>query len=280
MTDNYAVFGHPISHSKSPRIHHLFAEQTDQSLRYVAQDVPAETFARQVDSFFQNGGKGLNCTVPLKELAWQYADCLSERARLSKAVNTLARQADGRILGENTDGIGLVNDLVVNHDIKLLDSRILILGAGGATRGILAPLLEKQPRQVVITNRTVSKADTIATEFAESGKVSSCDYASLALLQFDLIINATSASLTDQLPPLPSALLAADGCCYDLAYANDPTAFVRWGISQQARKSLDGLGMLVEQAAEAFKLWRGVRPETAPIISLLNNERHNSNTFI
>ncbi|MDD2737908.1 MAG: shikimate dehydrogenase [Methylomonas lenta] len=274
MIDSYAVFGHPINHSKSPRIHRLFAEQTRQDLTYTAQDVPSENFKTSADSFFSHGGNGLNCTVPLKELAWSYADHLSDRAQLSKAVNTLARQPDGRILGDNTDGIGLVNDLTLNHAITLSNQRILILGAGGAARGILAPILAQQPSQIVIANRTLSKADTLATEFAQLGNLRSSDFANLAQMQFDLIINATSASLSNQLPPLPANLLSADACCYDLAYANEPTAFVRWGISQHARFSLDGLGMLIEQAAAAFKLWRGIQPATSPVIALLNSERH------
>lgn len=276
MIDTYAVFGHPINHSKSPRIHRLFAEQTNQALCYSAQDVPAEAFTTSVDSFFTDGGKGLNCTVPLKELAWQYADTLTKRARLSKAVNTLAKQADGRILGDNTDGIGLVNDLTRNHDIALSDRSILILGAGGATRGILAPILEHHPKRIIIANRTLSKAETIAAEFAHLGKINSSDFPGLEGQAFDLIINATSASLSGQLPPLPDTLLTEHGCCYDLAYGNEPTAFVRWGILRQAHLSLDGLGMLVEQAAEAFHLWRGIRPETAGVIKLLNCERNKS----
>lgn len=272
-TDRYAVFGHPISHSKSPRIHGLFAEQTRQAMHYTAQDVPTETFTAVADAFFSEGGKGLNCTVPLKELAWQYAGRLSERARKSKAVNTLARQADGDILGDNTDGIGLVNDLTLNHGIALPNSRILILGAGGATRGILGPLLEQNPTHITIANRTPRKAETIVDEFADMGNLDSSDYADLTSRQFDLIINATSASLSGELPPLPTGLLAAGGNCYDLAYGNQPTTFVRWGLAQQAANSLDGLGMLVEQAAEAFALWRGIRPETGPVIDLLNRER-------
>lgn len=273
MIDRYAVFGHPIGHSKSPRIHQLFAEQTGQAIAYVAQDVPADTFVAAADAFFADGGKGLNCTVPLKELAWQYADRLTERARLAKAVNTLARQTDGSIIGDNTDGIGLVNDLTINHGIELTGKRILILGAGGASRGIAGPLLECRPAQVTIANRTVSKAETMAAEFAGLGAVGSSGYQELAGQQFDVILNATSASLSAQLPPLPNNLLAEQGCCYDLAYGIQPTAFVAWGIAQHAAKSLDGLGMLVEQAAEAFFIWRGVRPLTATVIDLLNGER-------
>lgn len=272
--DRYAVFGHPIGHSKSPRIHQLFAQETGQSLSYVAQDVPAENFVPAAKAFFAEGGKGLNCTVPLKELAWKYADRLTERARLAKAVNTLALQADGSIIGDNTDGIGLVNDLTLNHGIKLAGSRILILGAGGASRGIVGPLLDCRPAEMTIANRTVGKAETIASEFSEFGTpLQSSDYQNLAGRRFDLILNATSASLSAELPPLPANILAEQGSSYDLAYGNQPTAFVNWGFAQGAAKSLDGLGMLVEQAAEAFYIWRGVRPPTAPIIDLLNRER-------
>lgn len=273
LIDKYAVIGHPINHSKSPRIHQLFAEQTRQNLSYTAQDVPADQFISDVELFFKQGGKGLNCTVPLKELAWRYADRLSDRARLSQAVNTLALEADGKIFGENTDGIGLVKDLTVNHQINLTDCRILILGAGGATRGILPSLFEQRPAQITIANRTPVKADQLAIEFKPLGNISSSEFVELVHQQFDLIINATSASLSGQLPPLPDKLLAENGCCYDLAYSNQATAFVAWGRSQHAHKSIDGLGMLVEQAAEAFKLWRGIHPETTEIIRLLNNER-------
>lgn len=267
--DHYAVFGHPIGHSKSPLIHRLFAEQTQQELTYEAQDVPADRFEEAVDTFFSQGGKGLNCTVPLKELAWQRADHLSDRAKFSKAVNTLALQDDGTILGDNTDGLGLVADLTVNHSIALQNSRILILGAGGASRGIIAPLMEKSPEHIVVANRTVEKAMTLSQEFSQLGDVTGCGYDEIQGRQFDLILNATSASLTGQLPPLADDLLATDGCCYDLAYGSEPTAFVKWGLAHGAEKSLDGLGMLVEQAAEAFYIWRKVRPKTEDVIALL-----------
>ena len=273
MTDHYAVFGDPIKHSKSPRIHSLFAKQTQQDLDYVAQQVPAETFVTVANDFFANGGQGLNCTVPLKELAWQYADQLTERARLAKAVNTLVKQADGSILGDNTDGIGLVNDLISNHQIQLAGKRILILGAGGATRGIILPLLDCQPAQISIANRTVSKADALVADFAAQGRLTALGFEALAGQQFDLVLNATSASLSDQLPPLPADLLAANACCYDLAYGNLPTTFVKWALAHGAAQSLDGLGMLVEQAAEAFFIWRGVRPATTDVIALLDAER-------
>lgn len=271
--DRYAVFGHPIKHSKSPRIHRLFAEQTGQSLYYEAQEVPSEQFISAVKAFFAEGGKGLNCTVPLKELAFAFADCTTSRAGFSKAVNTLALQPDGTILGDNTDGQGLVADLD-NHGLDLKNRRILILGAGGASRGIIGPLIEQAPAGVVIANRTAEKAVILAAEFARLGPIKGCGFDELKRMQFDLILNATSASLSGQLPPLPEDLLAEHGSCYDLAYGNEPTPFVRWGQEHRAVKSLDGLGMLVEQAAEAFFLWRGVHPETRPVIELLNAERN------
>ncbi len=272
--DRYAVLGQPISHSKSPRIHQLFAEQTGEQLQYSAIEVPAEQFTDVVVQFFANGGKGLNCTVPLKELAWSYAEHKTERAQLAKAVNTLALQQDGSVLGDNTDGIGLVTDLKQCHGIALAGKRILILGAGGASRGIISPTLDEAPETIVIANRTVAKAQQLVNEFAKKGSISACGFGDLNAQSFDLIINATSSSLTDELPPLPDDLLAKQGSCYDLAYSNKDTVFVRWGLEHKALKSLDGLGMLVEQAAEAFSIWRGVRPKTAPIIDLLNAERH------
>ena len=274
MTDHYAVFGQPIKHSKSPRIHALFAEQTGQNLQYTAEEVPPEHFADITNTFFQQGGKGLNCTVPLKELAWQFAGVKTERAERAKAVNTLALQADGSVLGDNTDGCGLVRDLINNHSVFLKDLRILLLGAGGASRGILAPILKESPQCLVIANRTIGKAQQLASEFMDMGKVSGCGFADLIHEPaFDLILNATSASLNDELPPLPDKLLVSQGVCYDLAYSNKPTAFVRWGLEHDASKSVDGLGMLVEQAAEAFFIWRGVCPDTLPVIQLLNKER-------
>ena len=273
LSDHYAVFGDPIKHSKSPRIHKIFAEQTGQALEYKAQEVPAEQFSEAVAAFFAKGGKGLNCTIPLKELAWAYADVKTERAGMAKAVNTLALQPDGFLLGDNTDGIGLVTDLISNHGVTLAGSRILILGAGGASRGIIAPLLEQSVQALVIANRTLDKAVNLAAEFQHQGGITGCGFSDLKNQLFDLIINATSTSLSGQLPPLPEALLAKNGVCYDLAYSNGPTVFVKWGQENQALKSLDGLGMLVEQAAEAFFIWRGIRPKTRPVIELLNAER-------
>ncbi|MEQ1543691.1 shikimate dehydrogenase [Methyloglobulus sp.] len=272
--DRYAVFGSPIKHSKSPRIHQLFAEQTQQALEYTAKEVTSERFKESVVAFFAKGGRGLNCTLPLKELAWAFADLTTKRAELSRAVNTLIIQDDDRILGDNTDGCGLITDLTVNHDLALTKSRILILGAGGACRGILAPILECSPHQLVLANRTQQKASDLAAEFCIFGDIDGCGFADLKGQQFDLIINATSASLADEMLPLQDDLLTPGGICYDLAYGNRPTAFVRWGVEHNAKKSLDGLGMLVEQAAEAFFLWRSVRPQTKPVIDALNAARN------
>lgn len=271
--DRYAVFGQPIKHSQSPKIHRLFAIQTQQQLNYQAQEVSADNFANSADYFFSKGGKGLNCTVPLKELAYQFANKLTARATFAKAVNTLALQKDGAILGDNTDGCGLITDLTVNHHIALKEKRLLILGAGGASRGIIAPIMQYHPEQLVIANRTVEKSVALAAEFQSLGSnISGCGFNDLAQQQFDLILNATSASLSNQLPPLAKNLLAKKGCCYDLAYAHEPTTFVRWGIENNALKSLDGLGMLVEQAAEAFYIWRKIRPDTPAVITLLKSK--------
>jgi shikimate dehydrogenase len=272
--DRYAVIGSPIKHSKSPTIHALFAQQSAQSMEYSAYDVKPENFTSFVHTFFKQGGKGLNCTVPLKEIAWQFATQTTESAKAAKAVNTLVALPEGCILGDNTDGKGLVTDLIANHHLILNNKRILILGAGGATRGILMPLLATSPNQLAVANRTVEKATQLAAEFNHQFDVFSFD--ALEGQQFDMIINATSASLSDELPPLPDDLLASQGICYDLAYSSEPTAFVKWGHTQGALKSLDGIGMLVEQAAESFFRWRQVRPQTASVIELLNTARSTS----
>ena len=268
--DQYAVMGHPIGHSKSPRIHSLFAAQTGQSLEYRAILVELGGFAAAARVFRAAGGKGLNVTVPFKQDAWVFADLSSVRADRAGAVNTLIFEADGGVRGDNTDGPGLMRDLVVNHDYHLAGRRILLLGAGGGARGILQPLLLEKPAQLVIANRTADMALDLALRFSDLGRVLGCGFAELAERQFDLIINATAAGLMgDAVPPLPAGVLASDGWCYDLTYGNEPTAFVRWGLEQGAARSLDGLGMLVEQAAESFYLWRGVWPDTKPVIATL-----------
>lgn len=266
--DQYAVMGNPIAHSQSPRIHALFAAQTGQPLDYRALLVDPGGFAAAARAFRDAGGKGLNVTLPFKQDAWVFADVLSARAERAGAVNVLAFDAAGA-QGDNTDGLGLVRDLTVNHGYPLAGRRILLLGAGGAARGVLQPVLAERPARVVIANRTPAKAAELALRFGDLGMVSGCDFADLAGRRFDLILNATAASLGDDVPPLPDDALASGGWCYDLAYGREATAFVRWGRERGAAQALDGLGMLVEQAAEAFLLWRGVRPDTVAVLQTL-----------
>jgi shikimate dehydrogenase len=268
--DQYGVMGNPITHSKSPRIHTLFAQQTSQHLAYTAIHVDLGGFAQAVGNFDASGGKGLNITVPFKQEAFELVDELSARAKRAGAVNTIKFENNKRY-GDNTDGIGLVNDLTRNHQIELQGKRILLMGAGGAARGVLAPLLECKPVQIVIANRTPDKAVALADAFADLGKITGSGYHELDEQQFDLVINATAASLQGELPPLPDNLLAADAVCYDMMYGK-LTPFMEWATAHGAAKVLDGLGMLVEQAAESFYLWRGVRPQTAPVIALLRSE--------
>ncbi len=268
IEQRYAVFGHPIAHSLSPRIHSLFAAQTGQhNMTYAAMDVAEDQFENSISEFYQQGGLGLNCTVPLKLLAFQRADQLSQRAQRCGAVNTLSFKEDGTIHGDNTDGLGLLRDITHNLNIPIKKNKLLILGAGGATRGILEPLLQEDPQHIVIANRTVEKALLLAESFNDLGNVTGCGYDALDGLSFDLILNATAASLHNQLPPLPDTALKPNGNCYDLAYGTQPTPFVKWGKQHGAVISADGIGMLIEQAAEAFLIWRGVRPETESLIS-------------
>jgi shikimate dehydrogenase len=264
MSDLYAVMGNPINHSKSPQIHSAFSEQTDQDLIYSAILVPLEKFKEEADSFFRNG-RGLNITVPFKEDAWQYADTYSSRALRAGAVNTLIKKEDGSVHADNTDGMGMVRDITVNNACSIAGKRILVLGAGGAVRGILEPVLEEKPQEVVVANRTVSKAQNLAKDFADLGPISGCGFEQIEG-QFDLIINGTSASLSGELPPVPESVIHAETTCYDMMYGAEPTVFNQWAASLNAAATLDGLGMLVEQAAESFNLWRGVRPESSPVI--------------
>ena len=269
--DEYAVMGNPIAHSKSPRIHSLFAQQTGEPIHYRAILVEVGKLPEAVAEFVAGGGKGLNITVPFKRDAWELVDERSRRAERAGAVNTI-RIEPGRLFGDNTDGVGLVNDLRHNLQIPLQDRRILLMGAGGAARGVLAPLLEQEPALLVIANRTPERAVELAGEFADLGTVQGCGYDALANLQFDVLINATAASLQGDLPPLPDGIVAAGACAYDMMYGTRPTAFMKWAQWQGAEKVSDGLGMLVEQAAESFYIWRGVRPETAPVIAQLREE--------
>lgn len=276
--DRYAVIGHPIAHSRSPRIHAAFAAATGQHLEYGRIDAPPEGFGVAVRDFFDGGGRGLNVTLPHKEAAARLADRLTGRARLAGAVNTLARQADGTLLGDNTDGAGLMADLG-RLGIRVRGARVLVLGAGGATRGILGPLLDARPAQLVVANRTAARAAALATEFgamshAAGGSdrgipVHGCGYdtlgSTLAAGPFDLVIHATSLGLRGEVPPLPRGVVGPASVAYDLGYGAGETPFVRWARAQGVTRAEQGLGMLVEQAAESFFLWRGVRPDTAPL---------------
>lgn len=270
--DRYAVMGNPISHSKSPVIHRLFAEQTGQSIDYEAILVERDGFIAAVRLFQQDGGKGLNITVPFKQEAWALVDERSDRAELAGAVNTIALQANGHLYGENTDGVGMVRDLMENHGIALTAKRILLLGAGGAVHGVLGPLLEQQPASVFIANRTVERAIHLARKFRPYGLVQGGGFDDLGEESFDLVINGTAASLEGEVPPVPASCIESQTCCYDMMYGREPTAFLQWSMKQGAGQYLDGLGMLVEQAAESFELWRGVRPVTRPVIEYLRQQ--------
>lgn len=269
--DKYAVFGNPISHSKSPAIHAQFAQQTSQLLSYEAICAPVGKFEETVVSFLAEGGKGLNVTVPFKEEAWQVAKVRSERAELAGAVNTLYFNDEGLLCGENTDGVGMVRDIQENHGYSITGKKVLVLGAGGAVRGVMKPILEQNPGEVVIANRTVSKAQTLAELFSPFGHVSA---SSLDTLRgpFDLIINGTAASLQGEMPVLPQGMVHSQSWCYDMMYSTEPTPFNRWASNEGACRQLDGLGMLVEQAAESFYIWRGVRPDTSSLISRLREQ--------
>lgn len=271
MTDVYAVFGNPINHSKSPNIHRQFAEQTGQDMHYNKQLVGEGEFATAAQQFFVQGGKGLNITAPFKLNAYEFAQKRTARAERAGAVNTLARLSDGTILGDNTDGIGMIHDM---HNLgwEIEGKRVLILGAGGAVRGVLQPLLEENPAQVIIANRTLEKAEELAKSFLDLGIISAKSYAQLEGDVFDIVINCTSASLHGELPPLPTNLLAVNACCYDMTYGAEPTVFLAWAKQHGAVQIADGLGMLVGQAAEAFYLWRQIRPEVVPVITAMRRQ--------
>lgn len=268
--ERYCVFGNPVAHSKSPRIHREFARLTGQSLSYTAELAPLDGFAPALRDFFAGGGRGCNVTVPFKEEAWRLAGVRSVRAEKAGAVNTMLQGKDGRLYGDNTDGVGLVRDLY-NAAIAVAGRRVLVLGAGGAVRGVLGPLLAEKPASLVMANRSPEKAQQLAALFAGEGPVSACTFAELAGQTFDLVINGTSASLQGELPPLPAGLLSAHSHAYDMMYGAKPTVFLRWAQGQGAQ-TRDGLGMLVEQAAEAFFLWREVRPATREVLAQLRRE--------
>lgn len=264
--DRYGVMGDPVAHSRSPIIHRLFAMQTNQDLQYELLQVAPDKLEPAIQQFRDTGGKGLNITLPHKQAVIDLLDASSERANLAGAVNTLVFK-DGHVYGDNTDGVGLQIDLTLNLGLKLEQANILILGAGGATRGIIAPLLEASPQQLVIANRTVSRAQSIVDVFADHGPISACSFEDVGTLPiYDLVINATSAGVKGEMPPYPEAAIADHTVCYDLSYSLSPTPFSQWASKHGAAKSVMGWGMLVEQAAASFHIWRGVRPDTVAVL--------------
>lgn len=272
--DRYAVIGHPIAHSKSPQIHAVFARQTAQDLSYEAILAPLDGFVATVQSFRTAGGRGMNVTVPFKLEAFALADRHTPRARAAGAVNTLAFGADG-ILGDNTDGAGLVRDLTVNLGCALRGRRVLLLGAGGAARGAILPLLGERPAVLAIANRTMAKAEELVRAFAADAgetRLSASSFAALAGQSFDVVINATAASLSDDVPPLPPGLYADGALAYDMMYGRGDTAFMAAARTDGAARVADGLGMLVEQAAESFTLWRGIRPDSRAVLAELRRQ--------
>lgn len=276
MTDRYAVIGNPIAHSKSPQIHAAFARQTGQDIEYTRLLVPPDGFRGAVESFRAAGGSGANVTVPFKLEAFDLADEASQRAKDAQAANILTFEG-GRMRADNTDGAGLTRDITGNLGFSMAGRRVLLMGAGGAARGALQPLLAQRPAILAIANRTVEKALQLAEAFrdhpsAASSVLSGLRYAELAGHHFDLVINATSSSLQGELPPLPPGVFAGDSLAYDMMYGKGMTPFLAFARSQGAVRIADGLGMLVEQAAESFFLWRGVRPETRAVIELLQNK--------
>jgi len=275
--DRYVVIGNPVSHSKSPLIHAAFARQTGQELTYQTLLAETDKFAETAEQFFAAGGKGANVTVPFKQEAYALVKNLTVEADTAGAINTLYLNESGALCGHNTDGVGLIRDVTVNCGGKLAGKSILILGAGGATRGILQPFLAQGPASICIANRSVSKAEALVAGFQalamehKVGSLLGCGFGELAGQSFDWVFNATSAGLQGDMPPLPDELVTPASWCYDLMYAAQPTPFCQWAQAHGVIHVMDGLGMLVEQAAESFALWRGVRPQTAELLTSLRS---------
>lgn len=266
----YAVVGNPVTHSLSPRIHASFAEQTGQALSYSAIEIPLDDFDDEIRALQNQGFGGLNVTVPFKREAWELCDTLSLRAEQAGAVNTLSFMPDGDIAGDNTDGIGLLRDLLDNLKLEVSRRELLVLGAGGAVRGVLGPLLEQSPAGLTLANRSPDKAITLARDFGDQGNIQAVSFDALGAREFDLVINGTAAGLGNEVPDIPESVVAEHTVCYDMMYdLNAATAFVDWARSRGAARAVDGLGMLVEQAAEAFNIWHGIRPATVPVIHSL-----------
>ena len=266
----FVLFGHPVAHSWSPFIHGMFARQFDHVVDYKVQDVAPDDFRHAVINFFVEGGGGANVTLPHKPAAAEIVNDLSARAERARAVNTIVRRSPTELYGENTDGVGLVTDLMRNLGVTLNGARLLILGAGGATRGVLAPLLEQEPRGIHIANRTPERAKRLREEFSDLGEISTSGFSEVEDRPWDVVINATAASLAGEVPELPARAIGRDSVCYDMAYGRGDTAFMRWAAGRGSRRSYKGWGMLVEQAAESYLLWHGVRPETKPVMGALD----------
>ena len=270
MTDAYVLFGYPVQHSWSPFIHGMFARQSGQDMSYRLIESPPDDFRHDVLGFFSEGGRGCNVTLPHKRAAADIVNSLTPRAQRADAVNTIVRRDEG-LVGDNTDGAGLIADLTKNLGLQWRQPRILLLGAGGAARGALGPLLELQPARLVIANRTLSRARELAGEFADVGAVDAAQFSAVESQRFDLIVNASSASLKGEVPPVPAGVVDSATACYDMAYGIGETAFTAWARALGAGIAVQGWGMLVEQAAEAFFLWRGVRPDTRPVLEALRS---------
>ena len=267
--DRYVLFGHPVSHSWSPFIHGMFARQLGREIDYQLVDVAPDGFRRVALEFFAGGGRGANVTVPHKLAAAELANDLTPRARRAAAVNVLVLRDGSRLLGDNTDGVGLVADLTRNLGLALLRQRVLILGAGGAVRGVLGPLLAERPELVLVANRTADRAIQLAGAFADVGAVRGGAFGDAVGQRWDLVINSTSAGLEGGVAAIPDGIVSASSTCYDMSYSRHDTPFQQWARGQGAARSCQGWGMLVEQAAESWLLWRGVRPDTAPVLDAL-----------
>lgn len=263
--DHYAVLGNPVAHSKSPQIHAAFARQTGEKIDYQSLLIPIDEFAGCTSDFIEGGGRGFNVTVPFKQEAWQLVNRSSERAQVAGAVNTVTVEQDGRLSGDNTDGAGLVTDITGNLNWPIKAEEILIMGAGGAVRGVLQSILKEQPARLVVTNRTFERAEILVDEFKLMGNISALPMDRLKD-PFGLIINGTSASLQGEVPDLNPSAVASNSHCYDMMYAAATTPFNRWAVGIGAGSVSDGLGMLVEQAALSFEIWRGILPQTKPVI--------------
>jgi shikimate dehydrogenase len=272
QVDRYAVVGNPVAHSLSPQIHASFAAQTGQELSYEAIEIPLDSFANGIRDLQQKGFSGVNVTVPFKREAWELCDHLSTRAQDAGAVNTLSFMPDGSVAGDNTDGVGLTRDLMNNLGVAIERQKILLLGAGGAVRGTLGPILALSPDSLTIANRTPQKAVALAQDFEEFGEIHTLTYETFGSANYDLIINGTAAGLSNQVPPIPDSVLGENSVCYDMMYnISSTTAFVDWASSRGVKQAFVGRGMLVEQAAEAFHVWRGIHPRTTEIIRSLGN---------